>query len=54
CFVLGGLAVASNRSPCDGVLGLVVAAAAGCVGWVASLGVPFVSRVLVMVYLGGM
>nr|YP_010944676.1 NADH dehydrogenase subunit 6 [Prunella modularis]WMC20760.1 NADH dehydrogenase subunit 6 [Prunella modularis] len=53
CFVLGGLAVASNPSPYYGVVGLVVAAVAGC-GWLVSLGVSFVSLVLVMVYLGGM
>ncbi|NWR19140.1 NU6M oxidoreductase, partial [Emberiza fucata] len=53
CFVLGGLAVASNPSPYYGALGLVVAAVAGC-GWLVSLGVSFVSLVLVMVYLGGM
>nr|AAG39516.1 NADH dehydrogenase subunit 6 [Phylloscopus trochiloides viridanus]AAG39519.1 NADH dehydrogenase subunit 6 [Phylloscopus trochiloides viridanus]AAG39521.1 NADH dehydrogenase subunit 6 [Phylloscopus trochiloides viridanus]AAG39523.1 NADH dehydrogenase subunit 6 [Phylloscopus trochiloides viridanus]AAG39524.1 NADH dehydrogenase subunit 6 [Phylloscopus trochiloides viridanus] len=53
CFVLGGLAVASNPSPYYGVLGLVVASIAGC-GWLVSLGVSFVSLVLVMVYLGGM
>nr|QDX10477.1 NADH dehydrogenase subunit 6 [Phylloscopus griseolus] len=53
CFVLGGLAVASNPSPYYGVLGLVVASVAGC-GWLVSLGVSFVSLVLVMVYLGGM
>nr|YP_009306734.1 NADH dehydrogenase subunit 6 [Eophona migratoria]AOQ30869.1 NADH dehydrogenase subunit 6 [Eophona migratoria] len=53
CFALGGLAVASNPSPYYGVMGLVVAAVAGC-GWLVSLGVSFVSLVLVMVYLGGM
>nr|AEC53545.1 NADH dehydrogenase subunit 6 [Acrocephalus arundinaceus]AEC53546.1 NADH dehydrogenase subunit 6 [Acrocephalus arundinaceus] len=53
CFVLGGLAVASNPSPYYGVVGLVVASIAGC-GWLVSLGVSFVSLVLVMVYLGGM
>nr|AUR27082.1 NADH dehydrogenase subunit 6 [Artamus cyanopterus]AUR27212.1 NADH dehydrogenase subunit 6 [Artamus cyanopterus] len=53
CFVLGGLAVASNPSPYYGVLGLVMASIAGC-GWLVSLGVSFVSLVLVMVYLGGM
>nr|YP_009469130.1 NADH dehydrogenase subunit 6 [Phylloscopus proregulus]AVC55980.1 NADH dehydrogenase subunit 6 [Phylloscopus proregulus]WJJ67690.1 NADH dehydrogenase subunit 6 [Phylloscopus proregulus] len=53
CFVLGGLAVASNPSPYYGVLGLVVASITGC-GWLVSLGVSFVSLVLVMVYLGGM
>nr|YP_010000806.1 NADH dehydrogenase subunit 6 [Eulacestoma nigropectus]QOD96718.1 NADH dehydrogenase subunit 6 [Eulacestoma nigropectus] len=53
CFVLGGLAVASNPSPYYGVMGLVVASIAGC-GWLVSLGVSFISLVLVMVYLGGM
>nr|YP_010000897.1 NADH dehydrogenase subunit 6 [Grantiella picta]QOD96822.1 NADH dehydrogenase subunit 6 [Grantiella picta] len=53
CFVLGGLAVASNPSPYYGVVGLVVASIAGC-GWLVSLGVSFISLVLVMVYLGGM
>nr|YP_010000793.1 NADH dehydrogenase subunit 6 [Cnemophilus loriae]QOD96705.1 NADH dehydrogenase subunit 6 [Cnemophilus loriae] len=53
CFILGGLAVASNPSPYYGVVGLVVASIAGC-GWLVSLGVSFVSLVLVMVYLGGM
>nr|YP_009629989.1 NADH dehydrogenase subunit 6 [Culicicapa ceylonensis]QBO26185.1 NADH dehydrogenase subunit 6 [Culicicapa ceylonensis] len=53
CFVLGGLAVASNPSPYYGVVGLVVASVAGC-GWLVSLGVSFVSLALVMVYLGGM
>nr|YP_009944198.1 NADH dehydrogenase subunit 6 [Platysteira castanea]QOD96042.1 NADH dehydrogenase subunit 6 [Platysteira castanea] len=53
CFVLGGLAVASNPSPYYGVMGLVLASIAGC-GWLVSLGVSFVSLVLVMVYLGGM
>nr|QWS05479.1 NADH dehydrogenase subunit 6 [Melanocharis arfakiana]QWS05492.1 NADH dehydrogenase subunit 6 [Melanocharis arfakiana]QWS05505.1 NADH dehydrogenase subunit 6 [Melanocharis arfakiana] len=53
CFVLGGLAVASNPSPYYGVMGLVLASIAGC-GWLVSLGVSFISLVLVMVYLGGM
>nr|BCD56024.1 NADH dehydrogenase subunit 6 [Sterna dougallii bangsi] len=53
CFVLGGLAVASNPSPYYGVVGLVLASIAGC-GWLLSLGVSFVSLVLFMVYLGGM
>nr|QWS05661.1 NADH dehydrogenase subunit 6 [Melanocharis striativentris] len=53
CFVLGGLAVASNPSPYYGVVGLVLASIAGC-GWLVSLGVSFISLVLVMVYLGGM
>nr|YP_009172385.1 NADH dehydrogenase subunit 6 [Garrulax poecilorhynchus]ALG35744.1 NADH dehydrogenase subunit 6 [Garrulax poecilorhynchus] len=52
-LVLGGLAVSSNPSPYYGVVGLVVASIAGC-GWLVSLGVSFVSLVLVMVYLGGM
>nr|YP_009721486.1 NADH dehydrogenase subunit 6 [Actinodura cyanouroptera]QGM79770.1 NADH dehydrogenase subunit 6 [Actinodura cyanouroptera]QGN05467.1 NADH dehydrogenase subunit 6 [Actinodura cyanouroptera]UDF84154.1 NADH dehydrogenase subunit 6 [Actinodura cyanouroptera] len=52
-FALGGLAVSSNPSPYYGVVGLVVASVAGC-GWLVSLGVSFVSLVLVMVYLGGM
>lgn len=30
CFVLGGLAVASNPSPYYGVVGLVVASVVGC------------------------
>lgn len=30
CFLLGGLAVASNPSPYYGVVGLVVASIAGC------------------------
>nr|P43195.1 RecName: Full=NADH-ubiquinone oxidoreductase chain 6; AltName: Full=NADH dehydrogenase subunit 6 [Brachyramphus marmoratus]CAA52128.1 NADH dehydrogenase subunit 6 [Brachyramphus marmoratus] len=53
CFVLGGLAVASNPSPYYGVVGLVLASVAGC-GWLLSLGASFVSLVLFMVYLGGM
>nr|YP_010000988.1 NADH dehydrogenase subunit 6 [Drymodes brunneopygia]QOD96926.1 NADH dehydrogenase subunit 6 [Drymodes brunneopygia] len=53
CFVLGSLAVASNPSPYYGAMGLVVASIAGC-GWLVSLGVSFVSLVLVVVYLGGM
>nr|QPZ49948.1 NADH dehydrogenase subunit 6 [Corythaeola cristata] len=53
CFVLGGLAVASNPSPYYGVVGLVLASVVGC-GWLMSLGVSFVSLVLFMVYLGGM
>nr|ACY28944.1 NADH dehydrogenase subunit 6 [Anhinga rufa]ACY28945.1 NADH dehydrogenase subunit 6 [Anhinga rufa]QOD98033.1 NADH dehydrogenase subunit 6 [Anhinga rufa]QOD98034.1 NADH dehydrogenase subunit 6 [Anhinga rufa] len=53
CFVLGGLAVASNPSPYYGVVGLVLASVAGC-GWLLSLGVSFVALVLFMVYLGGM
>nr|YP_010624550.1 NADH dehydrogenase subunit 6 [Charadrius leschenaultii]WBF99180.1 NADH dehydrogenase subunit 6 [Charadrius leschenaultii]WBF99193.1 NADH dehydrogenase subunit 6 [Charadrius mongolus] len=53
CFVLGGLAVASNPSPYYGVVGLVLASVVGC-GWLLSLGVSFISLVLFMVYLGGM
>nr|YP_009991894.1 NADH dehydrogenase subunit 6 [Urocolius indicus]QNN84768.1 NADH dehydrogenase subunit 6 [Urocolius indicus] len=53
CFVLGGLAVASNPSPYYGVVGLVLASVVGC-GWLMSLGLSFVSLVLFMVYLGGM
>ncbi|NXF55751.1 NU6M oxidoreductase, partial [Oceanites oceanicus] len=53
CFVLGGLAVASNPSPYYGVVGLVLGSVVGC-GWLLSLGVSFVSLVLFMVYLGGM
>ncbi|NWR52767.1 NU6M oxidoreductase, partial [Regulus satrapa] len=52
CFVLGGLAVASNLSPYYGVGGVVVASIASC-RWLVSLGVSFVSLVLVIVYLGG-
>nr|QUT09547.1 NADH dehydrogenase subunit 6 [Metopidius indicus] len=53
CFVLGGLAVASNPSPYYGVVGLILGSVAGC-GWLLSLGISFVSLVLFMVYLGGM
>nr|YP_003587304.1 NADH dehydrogenase subunit 6 [Otis tarda]ACN29662.1 ND6 [Otis tarda] len=53
CFVLGGLAVASNPSPYYGVIGLVLGSVVGC-GWLLSLGASFVSLVLFMVYLGGM
>ncbi|NXM65001.1 NU6M oxidoreductase, partial [Illadopsis cleaveri] len=53
CFVLGGLAVASNPSLYSGGVGLVLASIAGC-GWFLSLGVSFMSLVLFMVYLGGM
>nr|AMD61848.1 NADH dehydrogenase subunit 6 [Centropus sinensis] len=53
CFVLGGLAVASNPSPYYGVVGLVLASVVGC-GWLLSLGISFMSLVLFMVYLGGM
>lgn len=53
CFVLGGLAVASNPSPYYGVMGLVFASIVGC-GWLMSLGMSFVGLVLFMIYLGGM
>ncbi|NXI50402.1 NU6M oxidoreductase, partial [Chloroceryle aenea] len=53
CFVLGGLAVASNLFPYYGGVGLVLALFAGC-RWLLSLGVSFVALVLFMVYLGGM
>nr|YP_009416813.1 NADH dehydrogenase subunit 6 [Megaceryle lugubris]ASS35104.1 NADH dehydrogenase subunit 6 [Megaceryle lugubris] len=53
CFVLGGLAVASNPSPYYGVVGLVLASVVGC-GWLLSLGASFMALVLFMVYLGGM
>nr|YP_009991972.1 NADH dehydrogenase subunit 6 [Steatornis caripensis]QNN84872.1 NADH dehydrogenase subunit 6 [Steatornis caripensis] len=53
CFVLGGLAVASNPSPYYGVMGLVLGSLVGC-GWLLSLGLSFVALVLFMVYLGGM
>nr|AKT26318.1 NADH dehydrogenase subunit 6 [Phaethornis hispidus] len=53
CFVLGGLAVASNPSPYYGVVGLVLSSVVGC-AWLMSMGLSFVSLVLFMVYLGGM
>ncbi|NXW78122.1 NU6M oxidoreductase, partial [Hirundo rustica] len=53
CFVLGGLAVASNLPLYSGEVGLVLASIAGC-GWFLSLGVSFMSLVLFKVYLGGM
>ncbi|NWR00802.1 NU6M oxidoreductase, partial [Paradoxornis webbianus] len=53
CFVLGGLAVASNPSLYSGEVGLVLASIAWC-GWFLSLEVSFMSLVLFMVYLGGM
>nr|AII02931.1 NADH dehydrogenase subunit 6 [Mionectes oleagineus] len=53
CFILGGLAVASNPSPYYGVVGLVLASVVGC-GWLVSLGLSFISLVLFLVYLGGM
>ncbi|NWI55868.1 NU6M oxidoreductase, partial [Calyptomena viridis] len=53
CFVLGGLAVASNPSPYYGVVGLVFASAVGC-GLLVNLGLSFLSLALFLVYLGGM
>ncbi|NXX31342.1 NU6M oxidoreductase, partial [Nicator chloris] len=53
CFVLGGLAAASNPSLYSGEVGLVLASIAGC-GWFLNLGVSFMSLVLSMVHLGGM
>ncbi|NWI07899.1 NU6M oxidoreductase, partial [Tichodroma muraria] len=52
CFVLGGLAVASNPSLYSGEIGLMLACLAGC-GWLLSLGVSFMSLVLFMVHLDG-
>ncbi|NXQ42639.1 NU6M oxidoreductase, partial [Catharus fuscescens] len=49
CFVLRGLAAASNPSLYSEDAGLMLAFVAGC-GW----GVSFMSLVLCMVYLGGM
>ncbi|NXN88844.1 NU6M oxidoreductase, partial [Bombycilla garrulus] len=53
CFVLGGLAFASNSSLYSGEVGLMLASIAGC-GWLLSLGVSLTSLVLFMVYLGEM
>ncbi|NXQ30436.1 NU6M oxidoreductase, partial [Alaudala cheleensis] len=53
CFVLGGLAVASNLSLYSGEVGLVLASIAGY-SWFLGLGISFMSLVLFMVYLGGM
>nr|YP_009003598.1 NADH dehydrogenase subunit 6 [Potomotyphlus kaupii]AGZ19083.1 NADH dehydrogenase subunit 6 [Potomotyphlus kaupii] len=52
-LVLGLIGVASNPSPYYAALGLVVAAASGCVilMWV---GANFLSLVLFLIYLGGM
>ncbi|NXG19250.1 NU6M oxidoreductase, partial [Grallaria varia] len=50
CFVLGGLAVASNTSQHYGMVGLVLVSIAVC-GWLLSLGVSL-CLVLFMVYLG--
>nr|AJE61455.1 NADH dehydrogenase subunit 6 [Batrachuperus pinchonii] len=52
-LVLGLVAVASNPSPYFAALGLVLAAVCGC--WVlVELGMPFLSLVLLLIYLGGM
>ncbi|NXV60145.1 NU6M oxidoreductase, partial [Molothrus ater] len=53
CFVLGGVGSCILPLPLLRGAGLVAAAAAGR-GWLVSLGVSFVSLVLVMVYLGRM
>ncbi|NWY66749.1 NU6M oxidoreductase, partial [Erithacus rubecula] len=52
CFVLGGVGVASNLSLYSENVGLMLASVAGC-GWFLSLGVSFMSLVLLMVYLSG-
>ncbi|NWZ35550.1 NU6M oxidoreductase, partial [Brachypodius atriceps] len=53
CFVLAGLAVASNPSLYSAEVALVLASVAGC-GWILSLGVSFMFLMLFVVYLGGM
>nr|YP_004564296.1 NADH dehydrogenase subunit 6 [Pseudhymenochirus merlini]ADM35707.1 NADH dehydrogenase subunit 6 [Pseudhymenochirus merlini] len=53
CLVLGLVAVASNPSPYFAALGLVVAAAFGCLV-IVSLGGSFLSLILFLIYLGGM
>ncbi|NXM86089.1 NU6M oxidoreductase, partial [Oenanthe oenanthe] len=53
CFVLGGLAVASNPSLYSEDVGLMLASVAGG-GWFLSLGISFMSLGLFMVYLSGM
>nr|YP_007025123.1 NADH dehydrogenase subunit 6 [Crotaphatrema lamottei]AEK26867.1 NADH dehydrogenase subunit 6 [Crotaphatrema lamottei] len=52
-LVLGMIGVASNPSPYFAALGLVVAAAAGCM-ILAGMGMAFLSLVLFLIYLGGM
>nr|YP_001054826.1 NADH dehydrogenase subunit 6 [Olisthops cyanomelas]BAF46855.1 ND6 [Olisthops cyanomelas] len=52
-LVLGLVAVASNPSPYFAALGLVLVAGMGC-GLLASLGGPFLSLILFLIYLGGM
>nr|WNH24250.1 NADH dehydrogenase subunit 6 [Strongylura marina] len=51
--VMGLVAVASNPSPYFAALGLVVVAGVGC-GVLVNYGVPFLSLVLFLIYLGGM
>ncbi|NWR87234.1 NU6M oxidoreductase, partial [Furnarius figulus] len=50
CFVLRGLAVASNPLLYYGMVVLVLVSIAEC-GWLLSLGVSFVSLVLFLAYL---
>nr|YP_009112276.1 NADH dehydrogenase subunit 6 [Oedalechilus labiosus]AIY61263.1 NADH dehydrogenase subunit 6 [Oedalechilus labiosus] len=52
-LVVGLAAVASNPSPYFAALGLVMAAGMGC-GILVVSGGPFLSLVLVLIYLGGM
>nr|YP_004021495.1 NADH dehydrogenase subunit 6 [Occidozyga martensii]ACZ02647.1 NADH dehydrogenase subunit 6 [Occidozyga martensii] len=53
CLLLGVIVVASNPSPYYGALGLVGGAGGGCLVLMKG-GVPFLSLVLFLVYLGGM
>nr|YP_007627146.1 NADH dehydrogenase subunit 6 [Lophiogobius ocellicauda]AGG84372.1 NADH dehydrogenase subunit 6 [Lophiogobius ocellicauda] len=52
-LVLGMVVVASNPSPFFAALGLVVVSGMGC-GVLVGHGVPFLSLVLFLIYLGGM
>nr|BDA81153.1 NADH dehydrogenase subunit 6 [Rhinogobius estrellae]BDA81166.1 NADH dehydrogenase subunit 6 [Rhinogobius estrellae]BDA81179.1 NADH dehydrogenase subunit 6 [Rhinogobius estrellae]BDA81192.1 NADH dehydrogenase subunit 6 [Rhinogobius estrellae]BDA81205.1 NADH dehydrogenase subunit 6 [Rhinogobius estrellae] len=52
-LVLGLMVVASNPSPYFGALGLVLVSGVGC-GMLVGHGVPFLSLVLFLIYLGGM
>nr|YP_008855016.1 NADH dehydrogenase subunit 6 [Garra flavatra]BAO08999.1 NADH dehydrogenase subunit 6 [Garra flavatra] len=52
-LVVGLVAVASNPAPYFAAFGLVVAAVVGC-GILAIFGGPFLSLVLLLIYLGGM
>nr|YP_003126938.1 NADH dehydrogenase subunit 6 [Girella punctata]BAH97829.1 NADH dehydrogenase subunit 6 [Girella punctata] len=53
CFILGVVAVASNPSPYFAALALVLVATMGC-GVLVGHGGPFLSLVLLLIYLGGM